>query len=49
MKRKVKFKKRFDMWITAWLAFACSIIVILTFCHYQPKWDLKFWLRDPKR
>jgi len=48
MKRKTEFRKRLDMWVTAWLALACAIVVILTFCYYQPKWDLKFWLRNTK-
>lgn len=48
MRHKIKFRKKFDMWITAWLALVCSIIVILTFCYWQPAWDLKFWLREKK-
>lgn len=47
-RRIMKHKVRFNMWLTAWLALACAIVVILTFCHYQPDWDLKFWLKDTK-
>ena len=42
-------KERFEAWLTAWLGLFANLVVIISYCHWQPTWDFLLMIRHNKR